>query len=315
MSSPNEEPEARFTASGRSGSVPSRSWWSGRWLRSLSNWLSTTLLATGRLYVRRQQVYGLEVQVGMVSASVHEPDGSTCHVRIGVATFPDEVWEAAVRMMSEKVAYAASLLNNEIPRDIEDVFLTLGAGLFPERRSEFDVECSCPEWASYCPHVAATLVLVGDRLDEDPFLLFRLRGRAREQLLAELRSSRSLRTRSSEGPAPAGRTSLAGVAIEEPLDARLDEFWSMGAELDALQIRVRPPEVDMEVIKLLGVPTFVNEEGLLQRLAKVYRTVSEAALDVAYEEYAEALTDEDMDLGADEDDPQDGADEEASAVD
>jgi len=271
------------------GAAPSggnRSWWSGRWLRALSAWLGPTLLATGRLYVRRDQVKDVNVDVGAVSATVYEPTGGAYHVRIGVTTFPDEVWEKAVRLMSQKVAYAASLANDEIPRDVEDVFRGAGVGLFPERRAEFDAECTCPEWATYCAHVAAVLMLLGDMLDEDPFILFLLRGRTREQLMAELRTSRSMLGAGGEAVGPLGRTSLGGVALEEPLQSCVDRYWSMGKEVEGLQIRVRPPEVDLEVIKLLGVPSFVSEEGLLQRMARVYRAVSQRALDVAYEEFS-----------------------------
>lgn len=48
-------------------------------------------------------------------------------------------------------------------------------GLFPEPR-EISFNCSCPDWALMCKHVAAVLYGVGARLDEDPLLFFELRG-------------------------------------------------------------------------------------------------------------------------------------------
>ena len=48
-------------------------------------------------------------------------------------------------------------------------------GLFPSP-SEISFNCSCPDWALMCKHVAAALYGVGARLDQDPALFFTLRG-------------------------------------------------------------------------------------------------------------------------------------------
>ncbi len=282
--------EDRFLGTDTSGGL-GRSWWSGRWLRALSNWLSTSMLATGRLYVRRGQVTDLSVQVGTVTARVHEPDGTVCAVRLGMTTFSDDVWDRVIRMVAGSISYSAHLLNGDVPRDVEDLFRSAGVGLFPERRAEVDAECDCPEWSAACNHVAAVLVLLGDQMDEDPFLLLRLRGRAHEQVMASLRAVRAMLAQSPDA-ASGGRGPATGAGSEESLEARLADFWEMGAELDGMQIRVRPPEVDLEVIKLLGVPTFANDAELMDRLARVYRLVSRRAMDVAYRASADEAPDE-----------------------
>jgi uncharacterized Zn finger protein len=50
-----------------------------------------------------------------------------------------------------------------------------GEGLFPSP-TEISLSCSCPDWATMCKHVAATLYGVGARLDQKPEMLFTLRG-------------------------------------------------------------------------------------------------------------------------------------------
>ena len=288
-------PEPSASASGYRGSAGGlplvRSWWSGRWLRGLGNWLSTSLLATGRLYVRREQVRELDVQVGTVTAHVHEPNGSLCRVRLGLRTFADDTWDRVIHLMAENVACSAHLLNGEIPRDVEELFRAAGVSLFPETRAEIDAECDCAEWSSACNHVAAVLVLLGDHLDEDPFLLFRLRGRAHERVMASLRAARSLLARNS-GSSPSAHSTPDGVPLEEPLAARLDDFWEMASELESLQIRVRAPEVELEVVKLLGAPAFTNDANLMERLTEVYRVVSQRAMEVAYRTSVEENTEE-----------------------
>jgi uncharacterized Zn finger protein len=48
-------------------------------------------------------------------------------------------------------------------------------GLFPSPK-QISFECSCPDAAEMCKHVAATLYGVGVRMDEKPELFFELRG-------------------------------------------------------------------------------------------------------------------------------------------
>ena len=49
-----------------------------------------------------------------------------------------------------------------------------GTGLFPSPK-EIKFNCSCPDWAAMCKHVAAVFYGVGARLDRQPELLFTLR--------------------------------------------------------------------------------------------------------------------------------------------
>lgn len=61
--------------------------------------------------------------------------------------------------------------------------LNSNVGLFPDPK-EISYECSCPDWAGMCKHVAATLYGIGSRLDQKPELLFRLRGVDPQELVS-----------------------------------------------------------------------------------------------------------------------------------
>jgi uncharacterized Zn finger protein len=52
-----------------------------------------------------------------------------------------------------------------------DLFARRETGLFP-RPVEITLNCSCPDWAGMCKHVAKTLYAAGARLDKSPELLF-----------------------------------------------------------------------------------------------------------------------------------------------
>ncbi len=66
------------------------------------------------------------------------------------------------------------LINGEFPDELRDLF-TGENGLFPSPR-EISFNCSCPDWALMCKHVAAAMYGIGVRFDENPFYFFHLRG-------------------------------------------------------------------------------------------------------------------------------------------
>ena len=71
------------------------------------------------------------------------------------------------------------------------VFSRCKRSLFPSKSHDLETDCSCPDWASPCKHVAAMHYVLGEAFDRDPFLLFELRGRTRDQVLAALSRLRS----------------------------------------------------------------------------------------------------------------------------
>jgi uncharacterized Zn finger protein len=82
------------------------------------------------------------------------------------------------------------LLAGTFPKALGTLFLQRDAGLFPSPK-EITFACSCPDWASMCKHVAATLYGVGARLDDDPTLFFALRGADMGDLISRSVSSKT----------------------------------------------------------------------------------------------------------------------------
>src|SRR6202171_5289451 len=98
------------------------------------------------------------------------------------------------RSLAENAWYTAKLLSGEMPDDIEDVFALLGLSLFPATARELSLDCSCPDHAVPCKHLAATFYLLAESFDDDPFAILAWRGREREDLLANPAAART------EGP-------------------------------------------------------------------------------------------------------------------
>lgn len=256
------------------------SWWGSRWVRALAQLLNPRLLARGRTYAGTGRLLDLDIGIGVVLAQAQADDGTVCQLRVELQTFDDDTWERVTATMAGQAIYAAQLLNGEMPMDIEAVFNAEGGSLFPASRREFHAQCSCPDYARPCQHVAAVLWVIGEQLDDDPFLLFALRGRTKEQFLAALRERRS---RDAEGAAQA---MMAAPTMERaaPLEDDIHGFWRLGPEVEALQMRVAPPEVEMGAVKVLGDPAFAEDETLLARLTRIYRAVTRKAQEVAFDE-------------------------------
>ena len=70
-------------------------------------------------------------------------------------------------------------------------FTQLGFKLLPNSSKELKTSCNSPDSANPCKHIASVYYILGERFDEDPFLLFELRGIQKEPLLELLRKQRA----------------------------------------------------------------------------------------------------------------------------
>lgn len=167
-------------------------WWGQRWIEALQEVLSgdASRLARGRTYARAGRTHDLVVTGGKVTAKVTGSRPSPYKITIQVAELSDAVWKKAIAGMAEKAQFSADLLAGQMPKEIDEVFHFAGSSLFPKKRADLVTNCSCPDWGDPCKHVAATHYVLGEALDRDPFLLFELRGKTKNQVLEALRAVR-----------------------------------------------------------------------------------------------------------------------------
>ncbi len=188
--------------------------------------------------------------------------------------------------LSEQAIFAAQLLNGEMPPDIEQVFEAVKVPLFPASRGDLITDCSCPDWANPCKHIAAVYYLLGERFDEDPFLLFELRGRSEEEIAVALRERRV--QEEVEGAGEAVYAADVVEVVEAPgLEECLDHYWALGAEAETVVLDIGDPKVDMALLKRLGVPDFLDARSFGAQMARVYDGVTTRALDVAFADSVE----------------------------
>ncbi|MEQ1503110.1 MAG: hypothetical protein ABMB14_12810 [Myxococcota bacterium] len=158
----------------------------GRWLAmldALDERLKGRVLR-GRTLSRAGRVSQIEVAPGAALAEVQDPDPKRPTVR--VRTFEEAEWTKVLATLRSKLTWLGKLLEGEVHDELLAALDATGIPLVP-RPDEIDGDCDCGDWAVPCTHGAALHHVLGEALDGEPFLLFTLRGRTREQLLSELR--------------------------------------------------------------------------------------------------------------------------------
>ncbi len=165
------------------GRTIARSWWGQAWCRNLERYADySNRIGRGRSYLRCGAVLDLKIEQAKVTALVQGSRSQPYKVAIRIAALAGKVWERIRADCAGKIDSLQALLSGAFPEDLGELFTVQHSGLFPSP-AEIQFDCSCPDWASMCKHVAATLYAVGTRLDRSPELFFVLRGVSVEELV------------------------------------------------------------------------------------------------------------------------------------
>jgi uncharacterized Zn finger protein len=254
------------------------SWWARRWIAVLESFDIGTRLSRGRSYARKGQVMNVDIDKGSVRAKVQGSSSRPYRITIEIKALSAADWKKLAQALSAEAVFAAKLLAGEMPQEIEQVFTRSGLSLFPAKLRDLETDCSCPDWSNPCKHIAAVYYLLGEEFDRDPFLLFRLRGMSREELIELLDTTGA--GAAYETPGPQAHPTAA-EAPPEPLAADADAFWR-GGELPAdLFGEASAPPVNAALPKRLGnFPFWRGTEHFLEALEPVYTQASARGLDL-----------------------------------
>ena len=165
------------------GNQLASTFWGRAWCDNLERYSDfSNRLPRGRTYLRNGSVIDLKIEGGEVKAKV---SGSSLYTTVvKVAAVPAAHWRELSRECAGSIDSVVELLRGQLSQAVMARICKPGTGLFPAPR-EISFDCSCPDWASMCKHVAAVLYGVGVRLDEKPELLFRLRNVDAADLVAQ----------------------------------------------------------------------------------------------------------------------------------
>jgi uncharacterized Zn finger protein len=158
------------------------SFWGAGWCDHIESFSDfENRLPRGRTYVRNGSVCHLAVAKGNIEAKVSGSELYT--VKVNIKTLPEKKWSAIKGRCSGQIGSLLELLQGKLSDHVMEVVTDREEGLFP-LPGEMSFQCSCPDSAQMCKHVAAVLYGIGARLDAKPELLFALRGVDHEELIA-----------------------------------------------------------------------------------------------------------------------------------
>lgn len=189
----------------------SRTWWGQKFITAIESFTDSARLGRGRSYARGGKILEFAVNKGKIEATIRgsinpyfgvytEP---RYHTVVEIKPITKKDWSKIVQSMAKNASFVSKLLLNEVPENIESSFREVNKHLLPHREEDFQTSCSCPDWSNPCKHIAGLCYRFASELDEDPFLIFELRGLTQEQLHQELVKT------------PLGRALVAGLQTEQ----------------------------------------------------------------------------------------------------
>ncbi len=276
-------------------------WWVQQWVDLLNSYRFKKRLERGRNYARQGHILSLEFKNSKVHAKVQGTASEPYQLSIWIERFTDEDWGFVIDTLSKQALYSAQLLAGEMPDDIEKVFTSNGLSLFPFTLADVSSKCSCPDPKNPCKHIAAVYYQLGDFFREDPFVLFQLRGRTKEQILEALRQRRQqVMSQKDETPAneivaddskasqqkTTDRSEAAALSKQDqssaqmanPMAGQIENFWQYDAPLDPSLVVITPSE--QTVLEVIGdMPLSTTEaQAVTAHLKTLYQTVAQQAM-------------------------------------
>ncbi len=195
--------------------------WGKAWCDNLEAYSDyANRLPRGRSYLTNGSVLDLQISTGKVKAMVQGSELYTIEIKIDALS--QTRWAQFKKAAAGKVTNLLDLLQGKLSKEILADIAAKGAGLFPSPR-EIHLDCSCPDWADMCKHVAAVLYGVGTRLDSKPELFFTLRGVDGQELISAA-SANAVAPLASE----AKPSALADTDLSELFGVEIDDGTSLG---------------------------------------------------------------------------------------
>lgn len=236
-------------------------WWAKLWVENFEARTDSGRLSRARSYARSGQTKDLDIAAGLVKASVQGTAGKPYRITVTITPYSKEQIEAIYQELGSQPMIVAQLLNNNLPEEFDELLKNLNLFLIPKYNKEMHVSCDCLDWGDPCKHSAAILYLIAEEIDNDPFLLLKMLGLEKDELLEKLK----LRATKEEQPLPA-------TEAFEPLSADPDVFWGKACQG---QIKpIAPAQFPAAMIRRLGaIPFWRSDSDFMKLMEESYSKV------------------------------------------
>lgn len=232
----------------------SRTWWGNKFIAAIESFTDSARLGRGRSYARGGKILEFYVNKGkiegLIRGSVNPYFGVYTEPRyqteVEIKPIATKNWAQIIQSLSSNASFVSKLLLNEVPDNIEDSFLAVDQRLLPSNSKDFKTSCSCPDYSNPCKHIAGLCYRFAAELDEDPFLLFELRGLPKEKLHQELAKT------------PLGKALLAGLGTAKPTPVPVASYYT---ELETIPVKGKTSLKEFWQGKKRPQPKLVENSG------------------------------------------------------
>ena len=140
-----------------------------------------------------ERIDNLIINKGQIFGTVQGTAPTPYRVKILFKAIPEDGWEKIVEDLSSKIINLINLLEGVLPEEIIDIFERNDFPLFLDAEKDgLNATCSCPDQAIPCKHIAAIILYVARVLDYDPFIILKIRGKSKKDILQKLKLSETL---------------------------------------------------------------------------------------------------------------------------
>ena len=271
----------------------SKTWWGKRFLSALESCTDSGRLQRGRSYAGPSRLLEFKIDDDIIRSKIRgninpyfgvykEP---RYRVEIRLKKIPATKWKIIIKRLAGNAGWLSRLMLGEVPEDIDKAFAGTAHSLLPCTYSDLQTQCSCPDWANPCKHVAGTYYHVAHLMDQDPFLLFQLRGLTRDALERELLKSplgaalaKQLKEEEVSLPEPKANRYPSAPAEKTTLTMSYKQFWS-GERLPKAQSKEDESGVTAMIIRREGdnPPFWSKENSFIEAMSDIYLRVQSSS--------------------------------------
>jgi uncharacterized Zn finger protein/ERCC4-related helicase len=151
-----------------------KTWWGQQWLNALTNIDYSNRLPRGASYARNGSVLSIAVEDNIIRAKVQGSQRKPYEVMLVIPPFFEKDVTKLIDAIALKPVIVSKLLSRELDPELLNIAENCGLKIFPKQWTDFKMQCSCPDWAVPCKHLAAVVYKLSAEIDNNPFLVFEL---------------------------------------------------------------------------------------------------------------------------------------------
>lgn len=228
-------------------------------------------------YVKdERRIDNISISDGQIFATVQGTAPTPYRVKIIFETIPEEVWKEIIEDLVNKSLNLIELLNGILSENIEKIFMSHGYTLFPDATRGLNATCSCPDTAIPCKHIAAVVLYLARVLDFNPFLLFELHGKSKNEIFDELKFSKIDNTYE-----PSSLTKIINEIGDVDFEFKKPKLSIKELNLEKsnkdedikLGFKYNKPGKVLEILENIGIPQTIENKAFEIVLKSIYNTI------------------------------------------